>query len=370
MARIGKLLDSAKHQDCIYFTAYIPVQDHLYNKLSIHLKNLWKQQVGEVVHYQDELKLVQDKLLQAIEQELKKIKDLKAGVAIFLAIVKDDLPRLNLKNIEIDVLSRAPELSGYLGEVYDLDQLAALQNFEQKKYGVIDLHQDHYNFYQYNVLDGINLLEKIENEFYVAVKGDYKQKYRSQNKQIAVHGTSNIEHQKLEVPKQLLKKLPETIKNYKCDEYIVVLPSAVAYLKPDIESIFQEFSVQHLHWIEKNLSSQQDVRGAVIAKVEELQSWQPQTLENAEPRLISDWVDVLKAVREGRVARLFVDPKAEKLGFILNRELPFAVAKDRSEKVKNIKPWIVKRVLETHGKIVNMFDSSNNQVIAEVRYRV
>jgi hypothetical protein len=307
-------------------------------------------------------------LADSIISKLEDLDELGKGIAFFCVFdptrdYKKSAAELVEHPCQIVVLAHPPVPEITISRVFDLDQLLWANTLSYQALVIqVDRHQ--WNLYLMTS-EQMTKLEDQVNPYAEAERPDEHlgRHVGSQGGSI-VHGTATekLHHREAKENQQFLMDLADFLKEARTTlpafEYVVVGYSEVfreyikafqtrfhAYL-PDLPLIFIDKNVRDVPQLHQ--ASQKLIDTYRHQQVEDLLH----TNREQYPKYTEEWVQIVAASRDGNIRYLFVPSKANSSGYVLNRELPYIDQVNQAVGVRNLVPWVVKRVVETDGQVL------------------
>ncbi len=374
--QIKKLINQEeqnKSKDSVFISIYHQLNSKMKPDVKKELKARTQSLLRENKNIHDKTK---QNILTEIHKQIDSVPSIKKGAAIFVCInTKNQKYTLTVINLE-----RKPVNESYVGRKYDLDQLlfinqtvreSLIVSINLKKAAVFKLKNSSFN----KIIDQKN--------GYVREEDEYVEEFSPLPGEGTVYGTgaSKVQKSILRMGREFLNNLQTNIKekldNQKQFKYIIIYHSKkLQELIPKFEHELQTyFTRSRTKTIAKNIQNEKQLKKESNSALVNLQQ---QTIEDVLARLKDNihifktgWDAAAKAAREKNVQRIFTVPTAKREGYIWNRNMPYLEPQNNAQKVNNISPWIIHKVVKSGGDVTVVDDKKllkGEQVAVELRY--
>lgn len=323
------------------------------------------------------------KLAQRAETKVSEIDDARKGIALFLLFdVSKSYLDSNQITAEAIVVDREPRPEVHIGRMFDVDQLLWLSSLHTPSL-VAEISRKHWTLYSMSESGQIKEITSQNNPYIEAERpATQLQQYSPTPSDTVMHGrgTANIERREEKENEQFLMDMLRYLKDNQDDlpqfSYFVLSHSSsyTEFLEPFFQELHRIWpSVQEIIF-DKQFNSQaalakESLAALANAKQEHtFQEWK--RAQEDHQKFVDDWSTLVAAARDGKIEVLFVPSTLSKPGFVLDRDLPYAESVDGGLQVRNVVPWMVKRVAETDGKVVvsDAINENEAPLAAKLRY--
>ena len=366
-------------------SAYFPKFGRNKSEVKKHIKSY----LFDVFRNHQKLKKYKDlrhEVVRAVQEKVDLLDNLRQGLAVFVKLDLDELQgdkvTLSAQDIEILALNRSPKREVRIDNTYDVDQLVWMNNVAGTAL-VISLRGKEARLYSLD-LSGIESERKEKVPVELEKEPEYLEQFSPINFRELYHGTGADKLSKMREMEreQLINDVKGVIKSsaISCDcAYLVIFASSafstlVSKLTKDstVALAGAEVIVEH-----KNIEDEAELKAEAREKITEAQEGRKKMLlgraQETPDQYVEGWQDVTDAAREGVVAALFVKPDLEMNGYVLDGEFPHLQKYPSSFPVKNLAPWVVRRVVQTGGELVVLRGTNDIEEVPDIagflRYR-
>jgi hypothetical protein len=377
---IFELLDEEYDPDNMLISLYLPLDEEI---LRPDIYTKVKSELLDAMRSDKKAKQFEDLHLDITEQvqkTLDTVDEFYKGLAVFIRA--NATSATEMISIKAAPLAFEPEKQIFIGDVYDLDQLIWIDNYSPKALVTV-LTKNGAQIYKYDNAN-IHLLEEKRNPYLISEPNEYREKFSPTPDDKVLHGTGgkNTQRQKDKVARKFVEMMIEEItdktsedEDYKhCfifhsvnfDEYKKMIKEKLS-TQSNMTPILEQKAIQsrnHLTTVTQKAINR--FRTKTVKDTIEL--------AEANPGLYAKgWYEVTEASRQEKVRTLFITPKTEKSGYILenlDKRYVYTYPVKDSHKVKNIAPWIVRNVLKRGGEIMTIPkpDVLDSEIAALLRY--
>ncbi len=372
-----KLLFKEEKEGGHFLSVYIPVKHYSKIQLEQKIKSLLLNTFRSYENFTGQSRF-QHEIIDKINKEIRILKNLNEGLAIFVKIDLDEKSKQKIDIIHISQLNRAPKKEAHIGEIFDLDQFVWLHTVSAEAL-MINLNRKKGYIYR---LEGNkwNLIQKEKNNFIVKKEKEYLGRVTG-TKVCFGSGSQKVKDRKKRENKRFLDSIKKALKKdsqiQNNIDYLIVFYSnefvgLVDELRGNSESYFPN---TNLILVGKNIQKESLLKEKAMERLkEEERKREKELLKKAKSKpglFIEEWDKVIEAVQMKNVETLFIQPTLKKKGFIRDNLISIKEIKN-SRKVKNIAPWTVKNVLESGGKVVVLRTHPEKDIIigAKIRYNL
>lgn len=322
-------------------------------------------------------------LAKSAETKIEEIDDAQKGIAVFLTFdTTKSYQNIDEILAEIIVLDRKPRPEVHVGRMFDVDQLLWMSSLHSPSL-IAEINRNQWSIYKMTDNGQIKKITSQNNPYIEAERqAGHLHQYAPTSSSTMVHGrgAANIERRDEKENEQffmdMVRYLQENQNTLPPFSYFVIAHSS-SYTD-FLDSFFQEF---HRIWpdvqeiiIDKQFHSHSELAKESLKAISDnkemltFQEWK--NAKEDHHKFVNDWSTLVAAARDGKIEILFVPSTLSKPGFVLHHDLPYAESVDGGLHVRNVVPWMVKRVAETDGKIV-LSDNINEDdapLAAKLRY--
>jgi hypothetical protein len=361
---IFDLLEEPNDNEDILISAYIPIEEEIlrpnvYTKIKSLILDSLRSNSKASTYTDSHLEII-----DYIKDTMDKVEDFHNGLAIFVRLSPSGSN--NQITVKVVPLPKAPKQEVFIGEVYELDQLIWIDNYSPKTLVTV-ISKKGTQLYSYEDFD-IELLEQLSNPYLISQPNEYREKFSPTPSDKVLHGTGgkNTQRQKDKVSRKFAEKTVEkiteqTVKQAQYKYCIVFHTSNFEEYKDMInEKITSETGLTPIFSTDK------------VESQEELLERTQSTIDGYRKTLVEDkiqytksnpglfaqgWYEVTEASRQGKIKTLFITPKQEKEGYLLEQrgeKYIYTYPVKNSRKIPNIFPWIVRNVLKKSGTVMTI----------------
>lgn len=371
--------DIYAESDDYYVTLYLEIDDNVRRDIETEVKSRLMDAFRSIDSFEDLNKHIANKFIDDVKLQLEKLKPIPESIALFGRVnFETDKPeatdfvaeeKLKLIRLPIKVKTYI-----YVGRVPDFAQLLSLENqFENLLF--LDIHIDKTYMYQYKDNE-LKLLNDVESLYDLSADEERGFMQHSPQSGAKIRYASGEEPTEIrEVYKKYLNQVFDTF-----DE-TVKLPSdynRIYVLYPKEVESFNDYMKKRLsertnteilfRQSDRNLDVADFVKNILIDDYHKLLKAELEDAKDSYDMYITDWQDILEASRQGKIAKLFVNNEAEQWGYI-DQGLPYAVAKEGSHQIENLRPWVVLKTYEQDGKIYFTHNMEGSNIAALLRFK-
>jgi hypothetical protein len=373
-------VNQEKDED-IYLTVYLPItqedkQPKIRKRINQRLKSLILTAFNnsELDFHQ---KLPQ-KIVNEVEGKINKIETFYSGIGLFCQFNKQE----QLK-VTISQFLKSPKEEIFIGQTYDLDQLIWIKNTAAQAL-ILNINQKEGDIYVLSD-DQLKKIHHQQNEFLETKIKKLKEYVEQKNigaagKMIYGSGTRTAEGEKKLANRLFLNQIISFIQEEKhlknsFDHLVIFYTYPFNTLIDDLVEIsfiktnFKPFLVT------ENTQTKKKIKDLTKKNIDQYQKKQKlEALKTARENyhlLAESWKEVIPAARKEKIDTLFVLPVVEKEGHLDNQKNLWLESKKRTKKIKNVAPWLVKKVAESGGKVVLIENNdylNKVEVAAHLRY--
>lgn len=354
-----------------FLSIYFPVETYNPRDISTIVNSLSKEQLSQDENFKGDTDL-RRKIEESVLSDLRSISFGYYGIAIFIRLT----PKKRLKSLYTTVFAESPLKEGHLDSFYDLDQLVMISNRTQNTL-IIELTEKTSSIYAYNSSQ-LKKLNEIDNTKAKTEAPEYIQKYRA-NPEVGVHhGTGSINEQRQKEKhshkfwNMAKTEVEKVAVNKQFHNVILMYTKKFDDIKQKITKDMNEIFGFKPVFINRTIQKKNEI--SEIVK-EHIKKNKEKNLESKYHRAKSnfknftkDWNEIAKASSYGKIMELYIDPKAKKEGYLVNRDLIYTKPVKDSHKVKNIAPWIIRRTLSTGGDVFQIPESASSKIAAQLRF--
>ena len=372
-------INSDTNQNYQYLSVYFSYSER--NTSSQNLENEFKSLIETYLDSESNLSEEREFKQKIINQIVAKATEFDFHQAGFAAYVK-----LNFATKEIQIWSInliiAPLNEIYFGDCFDFDQLFSSLN-RSKITVVLDLKEKESRLFKFEN----NELKQIlfqSNTFLSSTDGDDQAVMDQSSGKPGKVGSVANNGEKLdwmtEENKHYLHSISDSIHNLKekFDYLVVFYSSKFSHLLPKLKEMFVgEYNFRHnqVILVEKNLKTEAQIASEtkeLIFKFEEDCLIKAYTNNTADYKhYTSGWSQTIDAVNNGRVEVLFLKSKLFMQGYLDEMQNLQLEPTASSQTLKNIVPWIIKKVISSAGTVRIIYDNDDLNAVdisAKLRY--
>jgi len=382
------LEEQEKANNTTYFlSVYQPVNEDVRTNLKKHLRALI---LSEMKNHKElkNLKKFRHVLAERAIKEIEGLKSLGRGLGIF---VKFDVSKIKNKkekklessisseDIVITRLFREPEKEAYIGKTYDLDQLVWTNNNPIESL-VISLSRKRAQLFA-ALGDRIEMITEIKNKHLKTKEKEFHAEFYPTRESQVHHGSGDdkLSRRELKENRKLLQDVTTFIKQSRMlkkryDFLLVFYSSSFTELIEDfarensLRSNFQPITKA------KNIEEKEKLKKETLKEIKKFEKkTKKEILEEAKNDSLytEDWEKICEAARMERIKELFVEVDAKQEGYVDKEGLTYLEEKEDAKKVKNIVPWILRRVIDSNGRVSVLREISvgnDQKIAASLRY--
>jgi hypothetical protein len=300
---------------------------------------------------------VHHQIIDLAQEKLASLKSHRQGLGVFVKVDKDLEGKFKAVFAEVIALSHKPVQWFQICQVFDVDQLILHEELDSKKAFVFELSRTAGQIYSFGA-DELLKEQTIESEYVADRRTPYAERMTTSNGGFIAQGPErNLKPLNLKYIELLAKKVIQYAEDNlgKADFVLVFLPKAYMDLKDWLTGIihtklgaktyFPEINPENIQQISDIASDY--LRKHVLGSRKQLLK----TLLTSPKIFAKGWDDVLSALKESRVHKLYFSPRMQKIGFVLNGQLPNTIKDSNSIKINNLKTWLAKMAHDTGAEV-------------------
>lgn len=363
--KLDKFIKKELEEKFLYLSVYQPFSEGSRKTFRTRLKSLCLRTFRDSNCFKsdsDKHNLLIDRILL----EESKLSEIGEGVGLFMKfdpekVKPNSKQEEQIEDFHLFKMTREVEPKGFLGKVYDLDQLAWAVNTSIRAF-IVSVQEKKLDLYKY-FEDEITHLKSFESEYELAEDKENLEKYSPMgaHQQRGVYhglGEKNVSRKKKSYVVRLLNRakdfIVENIDVQSVNNIVVFYDEAFT---EEIDKFLDKFkSISCLKVLQKKLDLQNEnvLRKKTEEKIREQEEnmYKDLRVEYKEKynSYIKSWKQIAEATRQEKVEKIFLNPKIEKKGF-LKDGLVYTSKQRDCKKLDNIRPWIVNNILVNNGKV-------------------
>lgn len=367
-----------KKKDTCFLTAYLPVTSFNLGEIQKLVKSKLLDEFRkhkEYMHYSEYHNLVVKELID----QLSSIKAVDKGLALFLKIRRSDL-KYGLKKAywKIYLLERGPKEEVNILDSFDVDQLVADIRYARESL-IVTIDRKESKFYKLSK-GRLEFLHSTGNSNSYT-KGDDSSRNPAPRRNMEIYsgsGGKNVERIEKNLDQRFVGEVIDEIKNLanKNDvaKYLIVFYSSnFSEFREILEVEIRKHINQQFIIVGKDFGNEMEIKEEGIAlvnsQVENNIRESVESLNNNIQQAAFGWEEVISVVRNKRVEILFLKPRLQKSGYLMNGQI-FHKFTEGAEYVDNVVQFLVSDVIESGGEIIILDENmpTKENIFAKLRY--